>query len=139
MVTILDAHPLVVFLERESGWEFVRDLLDELPRDGVKALMTSSIDSNPKRGWLEATGTLGSLVMDWQTCEVTTHENGTTVIKKHKNPESEGWKLYQNVADHLVKGEPLAITPEWARRPIHILDLACQSARKGTSLKARYK
>lgn len=102
-------------------------------------LMLSSIDSNPKRGWLEATGTLGSLVMDWQTCEVTTHENGTTVVRKYKNPDSEGWKLYQNVADHLVTGEPLVITPEWARRPIHILDLACQSARKGTSLKARYK
>ncbi len=77
--------------------------------------------------------------MDWQTCEVTTHQDGNTVVTKYKNPESEGWKLYQNVADHLVKGEALAIPPEWARRPIHILDLACQSARKGTSLKARYK
>lgn len=102
-------------------------------------LMISSIDSNPKRGWLEATGTLGSLVMDWQTCEVTTHENGTTVIKKHKNPDSEGWKLYQNVCDHMVNGTPLVITGEWARRPIHILDLACQSAAKGKSLKAKYK
>ncbi|MBM4034596.1 MAG: Gfo/Idh/MocA family oxidoreductase, partial [Planctomycetes bacterium] len=50
-------------------------------------LTLSSIDSNPKRGWLEATGTLGSLVMDWQTCEVTTHEDGTTVVKKYRNPE----------------------------------------------------
>ena len=53
--------------------------------------------------------------------------------------EIKGWKLYQNVADHLVKGTPLVITPEWARRRIHILDLACQSAKKGKSLKARYK
>ncbi len=40
-MTILDAHPLVVYLERESGWEFVRDLFAELTRDGVKALMTA--------------------------------------------------------------------------------------------------
>jgi len=103
------------------------------------SLTLSSIDSNPKRGWLEATGTLGTLVMDWGVCEVTTHENGTTVVRKHRNPDSEGWKLYQNVADHLVKGTPLIITPEWARRPIHILDLANQSARKGNALKAKYK
>ena len=102
-------------------------------------LTISSLDSNPKRGWLEATGTLGTLVMDWGVCEVTTHENGTTVVKKYRNPESEGWKLYQNVADHLVKGTPLVITPEWARRPIHILDLANQSAMKGKALKAKYR
>jgi predicted dehydrogenase len=102
-------------------------------------LMLSSIDSNPKRGWLEATGTLGTLVMDWGVCEVTSHENGTTVIKKYRNPDSEGWKLYQNVADHLVKGEPLVITPEWARRPIHILDLANRSAKAGKALKAKYR
>ena len=44
--------------------------------------------------------------------------------RQAKNPAGEGWKLYQNVADHLVKGEKLIITGEWARRPIHILDLA---------------
>jgi len=50
----------------------------------------------------------------------------------------EGWRFYQNVADHLTKGEKLVITGEWARRPIHILDLANQSAKKGQALKAKY-
>ena len=103
------------------------------------SLCISSIDSSPKRGWLEVTGTKGSYLMDWGIGEVTTHESGTTVVRKLRNPESEGWRLYQNVADHLVKGTPLVITPEWARRPIHILDLANQSARKGKSLKAKYR
>ena len=31
------------------------------------------------------------------------------------------------------------LTPEWARRPIHILELAGQSARKGTAIRAKYK
>ena len=102
------------------------------------SLLLSSIDSNPKRGFVEATGTLGTLLVDWGACEVTTHEDGVTVTRKYPNPPSEGWKLYQNVADHLVKGVPLVITPEWARRPIHILDLANQSAKKGCALKAKY-
>ena len=103
------------------------------------SLTISSLDSNPKHGWLEITGTRGSYVFDGGTWEVTHVRDGQTVVTKGRNPQGEGWKLYQNVADHLVKGKPLVITPEWARRPIHILDLANQSAKKGTALKAKYK
>ena len=52
---------------------------------------------------------------------------------------SEGWRFYQNIADHLVKDEKLIISAEWARRPIHILDLAVKSAQKGAALKAKYR
>ena len=31
------------------------------------------------------------------------------------------------------------ITGEWARRPIHILDLACKSAEKNATQKAKYR
>ena len=33
---------------------------------------------------------------------------------------------------------PLAITPEWARRPVHVIDLAVRSARQGRALRAKY-
>jgi len=102
-------------------------------------LCISSIDSNSKRGWLEITGTKGTYVFDGKNWDATTHEKDLTVVTKGINPPSEGQKFYQNIADHLTKGEKLIITPEWARRPIHIIDLACQSALKGTSLKAKYK
>jgi scyllo-inositol 2-dehydrogenase (NADP+) len=46
--------------------------------------------------------------------------------------------IRQNVADHLVKGKDLVITPEWARRSIHVLDLADRSARQGKALKVEY-
>jgi len=102
-------------------------------------LTISSIESHPKQGWLEITGTKGSYLFEGGSYEIITHnKEGETVVRKGKNPPSEGWKLYQNVADHLVKGEKLIITGEWARRPIHILDLACRSAVKGTTLKAKY-
>jgi scyllo-inositol 2-dehydrogenase (NADP+) len=102
-------------------------------------LMITSLDSNPKRGMLEITGTEGSYIMNYSDWETTTHKGGRTVITKGKNPPSEGWRFYQNIVAHLVKGEKLVITPQWARRPIHILDLACRSAEKGSSLKAKYQ
>ena len=101
-------------------------------------LCISHIDSNPKRGWLEITGTKGTYIMDGGSWETVAHKGGKTIVTKGKNPASEGWRFYQNIADHLVKGTPLVITPEWARRPIHILDLVNRSARKGTSMKAKY-
>ena len=103
------------------------------------ALTISHIDSNPKRGQLEITGTSGSYIMDGGSWEIIAHRDGKTVITKGKNPPSEGWRFYQNIADHLVKGTPLVITAEWARRPIHILDLANRSAKKGAALKAKHK
>ena len=39
---------------------------------------------------------------------------------------------------HLVDGAELIITPEWSRRPIHILDLAVQSAKAGKTLSAKH-
>jgi predicted dehydrogenase len=102
-------------------------------------LTISHIDSNPKRGWLEITGTQGTYLIDGGTYEIITHRGGLTLVTKGANRPSEGEQYYQNIADHLVLGVPLVITPEWARRPIHILDLACQSAAKGAALKAKYR
>ncbi len=102
-------------------------------------LCVSSIDSNPKAGQLEITGTKGSYVFEGGRWTATTHKGGDTVVTSGANPASEGWRFYQNVADHMVKGEKLVITAEWARRPIHILDLANQSVKKGVAIKAKYK
>jgi len=103
-------------------------------------LCISQLDSNPKKGQLEITGTKGSYVFDGRTFEISTHDaEGNTVVTRGTNPQSEGWRFYQNIADHLVKGQRLVITPEWSRRPIHILDLAGRSAEKGAGLRAKYK
>ncbi len=102
-------------------------------------LTITSMDSNPKRGQLEITGTEGTYIMDGGSWETITHEKGANVTRRGGNPPSEGHKFYQNIADHLVKGEKLVITPEWSRRPIHILDLADRSAKQGKTLKAKYE
>ncbi|HUT62072.1 MAG TPA: Gfo/Idh/MocA family oxidoreductase [Phycisphaerae bacterium] len=105
-------------------------------------LCVSSIDSDskyPERGMIEITGTKGTYVMGYSTWALHTQRDGQTVVTKGANPPAEGWRYYKNVADHLVSGERLVITPQWARRPIHILDLAVQSAAQGKALRTKYK
>ena len=101
-------------------------------------LYVSNVESNPTPGWLEITGTRGSYVFDHQTWTTITQRGKTTTRRSGPNPESQWWRFYQNIADHLVKGERLVITPEWSRRPIHVLDLASRSAKKGLSLRVKY-
>ena len=102
-------------------------------------LLITALESNPRRGFLDVTGTEGSYLLDWPFNECHRVDGGQTTVRKFKNPAAEGWRLYQNVADHLTKGEKLVITAEWARRPIHILELAARSAEKGAALKAKYR
>jgi len=102
-------------------------------------LMITSLDANPKPGWLEITGTRGTYVFDYKTYTlITPGAGGEKVTRTGPNPPS-GWeKYYANVADHLARGAKLVITPEWARRPVHVLDLAGRSAAAGKSLRAKY-
>ncbi len=103
-------------------------------------LCITSLDSNPKPGWVEVTGTKGSYIFGGDSWKWITRDRGETVVREGKNPpwEGESKRFYKNVADHILEGAPLVITPEWARRPIHILDLAARSARSGRTLKAKY-
>src|SRR5579859_1297298 len=46
------------------------------------------------------------------------------------------WKsFYQNVADHLNQGVPLAVTPEQVRRQIAVFDAAMESSRTGQTVR----
>ncbi len=102
-------------------------------------LTVSSIETNPKAGQLEISGTKGSYVLDGRMYEMIQQKGDTRVSTKGDNMASQWPKFYRNVAAHLVKGHSLVITPEWARRPIHILDLAVQSAKKGQALKTKWR
>lgn len=112
--------------------------------DGRSLQLTmSSIDANSKgkdRGQLEITGTKGTYIFDnktWRT--IIPKAGGKTVITEGVNPPSESESFYRNIAAHLTGKEDLVITPEWSRRPIHILDLACRSAERNKTLSAKYR
>jgi predicted dehydrogenase len=102
------------------------------------SLCITNLDANPKRGILEITGTKGTYVMDFPHYELITPDGADTRIVRGKNPDGQQHLYYQNVADHLVKDAKLVITPEWSRRPIHILDLADRSIKQGCAQRAQY-
>jgi predicted dehydrogenase len=106
-------------------------------------LTITQIDSLSKgadRGRLEITGTKGTYAFDGGWWKMITHNRkGEPVVRRGDNPKGQGWRFYRNIADHLVDGTPLVITPEWSRRPIHVLDLAGRSAARGRAMKARYR
>ncbi len=101
-------------------------------------LCVTQVDANPKRGMVEVTGTKGTFLWEYDQHEITVKDGDKTIVTKAKNPKEQWQHYYANVAAHLTKGGPLVITAEWARRPIHILDLAVQSAAQGRALKAKY-
>ncbi|MEM8738403.1 MAG: Gfo/Idh/MocA family oxidoreductase [Planctomycetota bacterium] len=103
-------------------------------------LCVSQLGSYPATDILTFHGTKGSYAMDFQhwTTRIA-NRKGELVEKKGKHPKSDGGKIfYQNIAEHLTGQAELVITPEWARRPIHILDLASKSAAQNKALKAKY-
>jgi len=102
-------------------------------------LQMTSLDARPNQPWFKVIGAKGTMLLDWNATTIVKQDGDNLVTTVVPNPKSEWPRFYQNVADHLVKGAKLVITAEWSRRPIHILDLAVQSAKKGTALKARYK
>jgi predicted dehydrogenase len=104
-------------------------------------LLISGLDSAPRTGWVHVTGTKGSYEFDWQEWRLTRPGTapGAITTEKGRNPEPQWKRYYANIAAHLTKGEKLVITGEWARRPIHIIDLAYRSAARGASLKAAYR
>ena len=101
-------------------------------------LAITTIDSKPKEGWVEITGTKGTLVIDGGNSKLFQHVDGRYVTTQLKHPDDQGHLYYENVRDHLVDGAELVITGEWSRRPIHILDLARQSAKVGRAMPTIY-
>jgi len=103
-------------------------------------LTISALDANPTPRIIDIVGTKGThRIPDFQRFEtIVPQPTGERQTLSGKNPAGEGHRFYENIAAHLTTGEPLVITPEWARRPIHILDLAAQSAKQGRALPSVY-
>jgi predicted dehydrogenase len=101
-------------------------------------LTISSLDRNAPN-MIEVVGTEGVYAINWAGWELWKQEGGVTTVQSGKHYESQGYKLYENVFAHLTRGEPLVITPQWARRCIHIIDLAMRSAAAGHAVAPKYE
>lgn len=102
-------------------------------------LSISQLRSDPRPNMIAFHGTGGAYEINWNNWTTRTpNRKGELVEKTGKHPTSKGHLFYQNIADHLTGKEKLVITPQWARRPIHALDLACRSAAQNKALKVKY-
>ena len=96
----------------------------------VATLTISSLAMEGRPRW-RVLGTKGSVVDEGG------HFKVRTLVKNRKMEttvpyEDSHWdSYYKNVAEHLVSGKPLVITPESAARVICVLDAADTSAEKG--------
>ncbi len=98
-------------------------------------LQQSSLAAVAKPKW-RILGTLGGLVANWgETVDVTSYASGLKFEGKIPAKPSYGCtEYYRNVADHLLLGEPLAVTAEQAREVIAVIETAERSSAQGRSL-----
>ncbi len=101
-------------------------------------LTVTQMDAAPLFSWFHITGTKGSLSFDHNDWKLTPMRRSKPHVREGRSPPGQWHKYYRNVSDHLAKGAPLIITGEYARRPIHVLDLAVRSAKAGKAMKAKY-
>ncbi|NBC10571.1 MAG: Gfo/Idh/MocA family oxidoreductase [Planctomycetes bacterium] len=103
-------------------------------------LSVSQLNAKGSENQIEFHGTKGCYLINFSKGWTTRIANakGKIVEKTGQHPKSRGDRFYKNIAQSLCGNEELVITPEWARRPIHILDLADRSARQGRAVKAKY-
>ena len=102
-------------------------------------LTVTQIDDVAKPHAFEVIGTDGHYSMTFNTWTRTYNDGPKKIIESGPQPPGEPMKLYQNVSDHLTRGERLVIKPEYARRMIHFIDLAGQSAKANRSLATTYR
>jgi predicted dehydrogenase len=99
--------------------------------DRSAELEISSIAAVGKPKW-RILGTKGGLTHDWnKPVQVTSFAGGVKQQIEVQHPQDDWKPYYARLADHLLGGEPLMVTPESARRVIAVLELAEKSNRSG--------
>jgi len=80
-------------------------------------------------------GTLGALVEAQDKFQIVTYKEGVRLDSHVEYLASDWHAYYRDVANHLVLDEPLAVTPESARRVIAVIETAEKSSRARRALK----
>ena len=107
--------------------------------DGVVAdVQLSSIARAKKPRW-RILGTKGAILDEGNgKFQLNTEIEGVVVDAEVAYKEGKWDTYYQNIAAHLLRGEPLAVTPESARRVIAIMEAAEKSTKSGKAEAVAY-
>jgi len=97
--------------------------------------ITSSISASSRPKW-RINGTKGAIEMSGADITLITFVNGIRQdsVVKVTLPGYGSVEYYRNVADHLLRGEELAVKPEQARRVIGVIEAAQLSSQRGVSV-----
>ncbi|MGQ9609898.1 MAG: ThuA domain-containing protein [bacterium] len=104
---------------------------------GLEAqLIQSNLCTAHKPLW-SILGTRGSIVIEgWDSDAIVTSvlPDGRRIVETYPKLTGSGWQgYYKNVADHLLSGLPLLITPKWAKATIQCIE-GCEIASKENRL-----
>lgn len=98
----------------------------------------STIARAPKPRW-RILGTKGGILDEGGSLQVFGDMAGITGRAEVPYQKTNWQAYYDNVAAHLLRGEPLAVTPESARRVIAVIETAEKSAKSGVSEPVPYE
>lgn len=102
------------------------------------SICISNLDGNLPSNVMEVTGTEGTYIMTHRDYTIINYKDSEKIIRQGVNTESRQEYFYKNIINHLTNDENLIITPEYARRIIHIIELIEKSALSGHSVKPKY-
>jgi len=103
----------------------------------VANLQQSQIARAGKPRW-HILGTKGAIVDQGGSFRVYTEAGGLPAQLDVPYQKSRWEAYYETVADHLLRGKPLAVTPESARRVIEVIEFAERSAKAGRTIPVQY-
>ena len=104
---------------------------------GLEAqLIQSNLHAAEKPLWT-VVGTHGSIVVEnfqGETTVTSIMGDGRKMVSSYPTVTNRGWgTYYKNVSDHLLSGQPLLITPEWAKGTIQCIE-GCETAARENRL-----
>ena len=104
----------------------------------VANVQASHISMAPKPKW-RLLGTKGAIVDQGDSFKLFAQVDGIRVEGKVPYKKGTWEKYYENIGDHLLRGKPLNVLPEQARRVIAIMELAEKSSRSGKAEPVPYE
>jgi len=129
-----DIDSITGFTQKVQWWDVTNE--DEIEsiikfkNGAIVNIQISSVSSVPKPNW-RVLGSKGGILYEGQgVLKVFTRDGDLEEIEL-KDRQSNWGDYYVNIAEHLLSGGPLGVTPESARRVISVIETTGKSALSG--------
>ena len=129
-----EIESIMGFTQKVQWWDVTNkdevESIIKFKNGAVADIQLSSVSSVPKPRW-RILGSKGGILDEGKGFIKVIREGGKGGELEIKYKETNQKEYYINIADHLLCGDPLAITPESARRVISAIETTGKSALSG--------